>query len=70
MAVELQRHRFTVDDYYRMAEAGILDEDSRVELPRIPPMTRTQPASPRRTAASHGWTRAARYGTLDRETST
>ena len=26
------RVRFTVDDYYRMAQAGILDEDSRVEL--------------------------------------
>lgn len=27
-----RRHRLTVDDYYRMAEAGILHEDSRVEL--------------------------------------
>ena len=26
------RHRFTVAEYYRMAEAGIFDEDSRVEL--------------------------------------
>jgi Uma2 family endonuclease len=32
MAVELKRHRFTVDEYYRMAAAGILGEDSRVEL--------------------------------------
>lgn len=26
------RHRFTVDDYYRMGEAGVLGEDDRVEL--------------------------------------
>ena len=26
------RHRYSVDDYYRMAEAGILRADSRVEL--------------------------------------
>ena len=26
------KHRFTVDDYHRMAETGILREDSRVEL--------------------------------------
>jgi Uma2 family endonuclease len=32
MAVELKRYRFTVDEHHRMAEAGILDEDSRVEL--------------------------------------
>lgn len=32
MAVQPTRHRFTVEDYYRMAEAGIFDEDSRVEL--------------------------------------
>jgi hypothetical protein len=25
-------HRFTVEDYYRMAESGILDRDARVEL--------------------------------------
>lgn len=28
----LKRHRLTVADYYRMAEAGILGEDDRVEL--------------------------------------
>jgi Uma2 family endonuclease len=32
MAIELKRRRFTVDDYYRMAEVGILTEDDRVEL--------------------------------------
>jgi Uma2 family endonuclease len=28
----LQRHRLTTSDYHRIGEAGILDEDSRVEL--------------------------------------
>jgi len=32
IAAEPTRHRFTVDEYYRMADAGILHEDSRVEL--------------------------------------
>ena len=32
MTVQLARRLFTVDDYYRMAEAGILNEDDRVEL--------------------------------------
>jgi len=31
-AFSLQRHRLTVDQYYRMAEAGIFKEDDRVEL--------------------------------------
>jgi Uma2 family endonuclease len=32
MAVPLPRRRFTVDEYYRMAEAGIFKPDERVEL--------------------------------------
>lgn len=32
MALEYPRHRFTRADYHRMAEAGILGEDDRVEL--------------------------------------
>lgn len=32
MTAQPVRHRFTVDDYYRMAEAGILSWDDRVEL--------------------------------------
>jgi Uma2 family endonuclease len=28
----LPGHRFTVDEFYRMAEVGLLDEDARVEL--------------------------------------
>jgi len=32
METEVTKKLFTVDEYYRMAEAGILNEDSRVEL--------------------------------------
>ena len=32
MQVEATRKRFTVDDYYRMAETGILSENDRTEL--------------------------------------
>lgn len=32
MHTEVTKKLFTVDEYYRMAEAGILNEDSRVEL--------------------------------------
>jgi Uma2 family endonuclease len=32
MAVQLARHRFTVDDYHRMVQGGVLPARSRVEL--------------------------------------
>ncbi|MBD2040813.1 Uma2 family endonuclease [Microcoleus sp. FACHB-672] len=32
MSVQLLRRQFTVEEYHRMAEAGILTEDERVEL--------------------------------------
>ena len=34
MALPLSRHRFTVDEYHKMAENGVLTEDDRVELIR------------------------------------
>ena len=30
--VDVRRRRFTVEEYYRMAEVGILTESERVEL--------------------------------------
>lgn len=32
MSVQFQKHTFTVAEYHRMAEVGLLSEDSRVEL--------------------------------------
>ena len=32
MAMPLSAHRFTVDEYHRMGEAGVFHEDDRVEL--------------------------------------
>jgi Uma2 family endonuclease len=32
MAISLPRHLFTVDEYHKMAEVGLLTEDDRVEL--------------------------------------
>lgn len=32
MAEQMQQYRFSVEEYHRMGEAGIFDEDSRVEL--------------------------------------
>ena len=32
LPAEVVRHRFTVEEYHKMAEAGLLSEDDRVEL--------------------------------------
>lgn len=32
MAIQIERHQFTIDDLHRMVEAGVLPEDGRVEL--------------------------------------
>jgi hypothetical protein len=32
MSVQLQKHYFTVDEYYLMAESGVFAEDDRLEL--------------------------------------
>src|SRR5437899_11815012 len=32
MAMPLAAHRFTVDEYHRMGQAGVFHEDDRVEL--------------------------------------
>ena len=32
MSIQVERHHFTVDEYYRMGDAGIFTEDDRVEL--------------------------------------
>lgn len=32
MPAEVERHRFTVEEYHKMVEAGLLSEDDRVEL--------------------------------------
>ncbi len=34
MAIQLERHLFTLEEYERMVEAGVFDEDARVELIR------------------------------------
>ncbi|MBI3634666.1 MAG: Uma2 family endonuclease [Candidatus Rokubacteria bacterium] len=63
MAVALRRRRFTLDEYHRMGETGILGEDDRVELIEGEIIEMTAIGS--RHAATVGWIHnllAARLG--------
>ena len=64
MATEVTKYRFTVDDYQRMGQAGILSEDNRVELidGEIVAMT---PIGPRHCAAVDRANRAMVRGAGD-----
>jgi Uma2 family endonuclease len=56
-----RRHRLTVDDYYRMAEVGILDAEARVELIDGEIIDMAPPGSPHASAVlylTHALTRA------------
>ena len=57
MAVQLLRHRFTVEDYHRMGQAGILAEKDRVELVDGEIVQMTPIGSPHAgtTTFLHGW---------------
>jgi Uma2 family endonuclease len=50
MAIEVSRRRFTVHEYHRMVDAGILCEDDRVELIRGE-VLKMSPIGPRHSAA-------------------
>ena len=32
MSVQVQKHYFSVDEYYQMAQGGVFSEDDRIEL--------------------------------------
>ena len=65
MGQAVPHHRFTVDDFHRMAEAGILTEDDRVELieGEIVEMT---PIGPRHAGVVKKLNRMLQHGVGDR----
>ncbi len=62
MKVREMRRRFTVKEYHRMVEAGILHEDGNVELIQGEVIEKHPPGKKRFTVEEyHGWRRLASF---------